>query len=357
VQNEKKLLNKISFRLEEKKDGDIKNESLISSPSIEDETLNNLKKIKKIKLDEKDDLYSKVKFSRPSSILTPVLKLIQDNKVQEKLQKMRENFNLNKYLKKEKEEGLNTDFLGRRKSYLDFLQYTEKQQDIKTYLKEGQKNEKKKSKKSLMINNDINNISLLSGKSNNSDMEKKSKQSKLEDLIEDKHKDEISFLSSDSNLSLDKNNISLGDINLLPKDLKEMTIFVNNTTTKETIKKNMRLNKLTQLLRNSNFDKNAAVNTNINLTYTEQSNYYKKVNKNLNKNLFVDLTNPRNRKSNKLNISTIRSERDYNDFLENHIGNDDNLSENDESKSENNDEQLIENDNLESERNNLKAMK
>ena len=357
VQNEKKLLNKMSFRLEEKKDEeDIKNESLISSPSIENEIPDNLKKIKTIKLDEKDDLYSNVKFNRPSSILTPVLKLIQDNKVQEKLQKMRENFNLNKYLDKEKEEGVNTDFLGRRKSYLDFLQYTEKQKDIKTYLKEGQKNEVKKSRKNLMINNDINNISLLSGKLNNSDIERKSKQSKLEDLIEDKHKDEISFLSSDSNLSLDKNNISLDDINLLPNDLKEMTIFVNNTTTKESIKKNLRLNKLTQLLRNSNFDKNA-VNTNINLTYTEQSNYYKKVNKNLNKNLFVDLTNPRNRKSNKLNISTIRSERDYNDFLENHIGNDDNLSENDESKSENNDEQLIENDNLESERNNLKAMK
>jgi hypothetical protein len=140
VQNEKKLLNKMSFRLEEKKDEeDIKNESLISSPSIENEIPDNLKKIKTIKLDEKDDLYSNVKFNRPSSILTPVLKLIQDNKVQEKLQKMRENFNLNKYLDKEKEEGVNTDFLGRRKSYLDFLQYTEKQKDIKTYLKEGQK--------------------------------------------------------------------------------------------------------------------------------------------------------------------------------------------------------------------------
>ena len=39
---------------------------------------------------------------------------------------MRENFNLNKFLEKEKEEGINTDFLGRRKSYLNFLHYTEK---------------------------------------------------------------------------------------------------------------------------------------------------------------------------------------------------------------------------------------
>ena len=346
---EKQFLNKISFRLEEKKDEDIKNESLISSNLIEEEKKSNyLNKIKSIELDEKDDIYSEVKFGRPSSILTPVLKLIQDNKVQEKLQKMRDNFKLNKYLEREKEQGLNTDFIGRRKSYLDFLQYTEKQQDIKSYIKDNKKTEVKKSGKKLAINdiNNINNISMMSG--NKSD-----KKSKLEDLIEDKHKDEISFLSSDSNISLDKNNISLDDIELLPKDLKEMTIFVNNTTTKESIKKNLKLNKLTQLLRNSNFDKNS-VNTNINLTYNEQSNYYKKINKNLNKNLFVDLTNPRNRKNTKLNISTIRSDKDYDEFLENQLANDDNESQNTNSFLENNDEKLIENDNIESERNTLR---
>ena len=64
--------------------------------------------------------------------------------------------------------------------------------------------------------------------------------SKLEDIIEDKFKDNVSFLSSDSNLTLDKN-VSLGDINLLPKDIKEMAIFVNSTTTKESIKKMLEL--------------------------------------------------------------------------------------------------------------------
>ena len=343
TKKEKQLLTKISFRLvEEKKDEDIKNES-ISHISEEDDESNNLKKIKTIDLDEKDELYSEVKFKRPSSILAPALKLIQDNKVQEKLQKMRENFNLNKYLEKEKEAGLNTDFLGRRKSYLDFLQYTEKQQDIKNYLKEPKKYEVKKSNKNLMIN-DINNISIMSGY--------KSEKSKLEDLIEDKHKDEISFLSSDSHLSLDKNNISLDDIQILPSDFKEMEIFVKNTTTKESIKKNLKLNQLTKLLRNSNFDKNA-VNTNINLTSSEQSNYYKKINKNLNKNLYVDLTNPRNRKNTKLNISTIRSDKDYDEFLDNQLANGDNMSEDTNSLKDNNDEQLIEKDDLESERINL----
>ena len=54
----------------------------------------------------------------------------------------------------------------------------------------------------------------------------------MEDIIEDKFKDNVSFLSSDSNLTVDKN-ISLGDINLLPKDIKEMAIFVNSSTTKK----------------------------------------------------------------------------------------------------------------------------
>ena len=38
------------------------------------------------------------------------------------------------------------------------------------------------------------------------------------------------------NLSIYKN-VSSGDINLLPKDIKEMAIFVNSSTTKESIKK------------------------------------------------------------------------------------------------------------------------
>ena len=175
----------------------------------------------------------------------------------------------------------------------------------------------------------------------------------MEDIIEDKFKDNISFLSSDSNLTLDKN-VSLGDINLLPKDIKEMALFVNSTTTKESIKKNVRLNNLTKLLRSANFDKNA-VNTNVNLTSNELSNYYKKINKKLNNNLCVDLTNPRNRKDTKLDISTIRDKRDYNKFLDHRVGNDeDDLDDDDISQ---NISQMIDEDNLESERKNLNVKK
>ena len=62
---------------------------------------------------------------------------------------------------------------------------------------------------------------------------------------------------------------------------------------------------LTQLMRSSFFDRNA-VNTNVNLTSKEQSNYYRMVNRNLNKNLYSDFCEPRNRKKIDLNISCVK---------------------------------------------------
>ena len=369
AKNERKFINKISFREEDKKQDDIQNESLISKDIDIDDVndKNNIQKIKTIKLDENDELYSTVSFGRPASILNPVIKLMRDKEVQEKMQKMRDNFNLNKFLEKERLEGVNTDFLGRRRSYLDFLQYTEsieKNKDMKNFEKENEN--EKDNKNNINKQNKIRKIATISESNKNFSISEN--KSRLEDLIEDKFKDNVSFLSADSNLTIDKNNISMSDINLLPKDIKEMTLFVNKSTTKETIKKNTKLNQLTKLLRNSNFDKNA-VNTNINLTSYEQSNYYKKINQKLNKNLFVDLTNPRNRKNNKLDVSTIRDQRDYNEFLENHVDNEgidiDNnnnsfLDNNKDTTTNNNifnSEKLIDKDNLESERINFTPVK
>ena len=342
---EKKFLNKISFREEDKNQNEIKNDSSLISKDADDLEEKNFQISKTIELNDKDELYSSVNFPRPSSILNPVMKLIRDREVQEKLQKMRENFNLDKFLEKEREEGVNTDFLGKRKSFLDFLQYTESENNIENFdAKEKNKTTKPKSQIKKLKTVSSNNMSYSENKS------------KLEDMIEDKCKDNVSFLSYDSNLTVDKNNISMSDINLLPKNLKEMTIFVNSSTTKETIKKNVRLNRLTKLLRSSNFDKNT-VNTNINLTSYDQSNYYKKINKKLNQNLCADSTIPRDRKSNKLDVSTIREKRDYNQFLEYHMENEeDDLESNNNNINleENNNGQLYETDNLQSERVNLK---
>ena len=58
-----------------------------------------------IKLNEKENLYSKVKFKQPKSVLKECIKEEKDKEIQDKLQRMRKRFNLNDYLKKEKERG------------------------------------------------------------------------------------------------------------------------------------------------------------------------------------------------------------------------------------------------------------
>ena len=76
----------------------------------------------------------------------------------------------------------------------------------------------------------------------------------------------------------------------------------------------MELNKFTQLLRRSTFDRNS-VNTNINLTSNEQSKYFKKVNRILNHNLYSDKIEPRGRRPGGLDISHVESEKDYRNIL------------------------------------------
>ena len=359
------IVNNINdISLEENKDqNDILNKSLISKSSEENKAAY-LPKIKTINLDDKDELFSEVNFNKPKSILAPVINLIHNREIQEKMQKIRENFNLNRFLEKEKDQGTNVDYLGRRKSYLDFLQYTEKKIDYKNYIeqelenkniKSDKKNKKKEKNYEININID-DSFNINNNNISNNNISMLEKKSRLEEMIEDKYQDNVSFLSYDSNLTIDKDNISLDDINLLPKEMKEMKILVNSATTKESIKKNVRLNQLTKLLRSSNFDKNA-VNTNINLTSYEQSKYYKNINKKLNRNLTVDLCNPRNRKNTNVNISTIKADRDYDEFLENIINNEDdesinNNNNNNINNNSINDEIKNNNDiNLESERN------
>ena len=367
-------------------ENDITNKSLISN---DQDKLNLRTKI--LRLKDKEDIYSKVEFNKPYSILTSVINLKKDKEIQEKYKKLRKNFKLDKYLEKETEKGINVDLLGRRKSFLDFLQYTEKKKNLKDYLEEEKmdKNEKEIKEKNILelLNKNrkeeekqIGRESLESDSEKDNDSQSKSQidlikksksnknvntynnRSKLEEIIEDKYQNDISFLSRDSNLTMDKN-ISLDDINILPKEMKEINLFVSTATTKETIKKNLESNKLTQLMRKSFFDRNA-VNTNINLTSKEQTKYYKLVNKNLNKSLFVDIREPRRRKANDLDISCIREKRDYGQYLEHkeenteaifdEKENDNIIEEKKEDKEDINNPEEIKN--LESERINLKTL-
>ena len=325
VKNEEKS-NDVSINTENR--NDITNKSLISNDDDKKEDNNGmLYRVKAIKLKDREDIFSRVEFKRPYSILTSVLDLQKDREIQEKMNKLRNQFKLDKYLEKEAHRGVNVDSLGRRKSFLDFLQYTEKKKNINDYLKEV-KEEKEKIKKKKEENifyllnrkpTNKENVKDFDNESNKSDdinRTQTDKKSKLEEIIEDKYQNNISFLSRDSNLTID-NNVSLDDINLLPHEMKEINIFVSTATTKETIKKNLESNKLTQLMRSSVFDRNA-VNTNINLTSKEQTDYFKLVNRNLNKNLYTDLCQPRGRKHIDLNVSCVREKRDYGSILDNH---------------------------------------
>ena len=96
--------------------------------------------------------------------------------------------------------------------------------------------------------------------------------------------------------------------------MKENNLYICAATNKETVKKNLHSNKLTQLMRSSIFDRNA-VNTNINLASKKQTDYFKLVNKNLSKNLFEDLNEPRRRKAIDLDISYVRENKNYGEFL------------------------------------------
>ena len=102
-----------------------------------------------IKLKDKDDLFSKVDFKKPYSILTPIINLKKDKEIQEKLDKIRKKFKLDKYLEKETENGVNIDSLGRTKSFLDFLQYTNKKKNLNEYLSEEKNHIKEKKEKNI----------------------------------------------------------------------------------------------------------------------------------------------------------------------------------------------------------------
>ena len=115
-------------------------------------------KLKTIKLKEKDNLYSNVKFKKPSSILTSILDLQKDKELQNKLDKMRKKFKLDKFLQKEKDNGINVDDLGRRNSFLDFLKYTQKKTNLNDYLIEEKEKEKRQHEKEVfdLINKNKN---------------------------------------------------------------------------------------------------------------------------------------------------------------------------------------------------------
>ena len=188
IYHKDKTINKENYIEDEKEnENDITNKSLISKES-NDEKL----RLKVIKLKDKDDLYSSVSFKKPYSILTSVINLKKDKEIQEKMDKIRKNFKLDKYLEKETERGVNVDSLGRRKSFLDFMQYTNKRQNLDQYLQDEEKISKGKKERNI--------FELLNKKNKNE--EKKSKKDSQSSISEDenKEKNNLSYIDKKTNV-------------------------------------------------------------------------------------------------------------------------------------------------------------
>ena len=112
---------------------------------------------------ENDELEDKVNFGRPRAILSSILALQNDAEIKTKLDKLRDKFNIHQFLRKEAKKGNNLKNVGRRKSFLNFLEYTNKPDDFEIYLenenkkrkKENQVKQKRKIKKYLKIVNKV----------------------------------------------------------------------------------------------------------------------------------------------------------------------------------------------------------
>ena len=285
---------------------------------------------------ENDNLEDKVNFSRPRAILSSILELKNDAEIKVKLDKLRDKFNINEFLRKEARKGNNIKNVGRRKSFLNFLEYTNKPDDFEIFLEKEnkkiikresklkRKESRKKQEDKKVSENSKQSYSKSNSNNSFSSDEKSSNSNVYNNLallnlsgekkpLIDTINNNTSFLSKDSQISIDEN-VSIGDIKLIPQEIREPTNLFAHELQKENLNKNIKGNKYTQLLRKSNFDRNS-VNININITSNEQSKYYQKVNRILNNNLYSDQVAPRGRKPGGLDVSSVVGEKDYQEFL------------------------------------------
>ena len=235
----------------------------------------------------KNNFEEKFSFQRPRTILSSVLKLKDDVQMQKKLKKLRDKFNLDNFLKNQEKRGTNLKNVGKRKSFLQFLQYTAEPDNLQDYLKNNSNNLNiDENKISNEMNSNTNDNLIESERNNNFDEVLSNEEIKnnreANEEIKNNREDEygynnanISFLSRDSHISIDQN-VSMNDINLIPEEIKEETNLFAHTMNAQNLPKNLKGNKFIQLIRSSIFDRKA-VNTNIDLTSKEQSRYFETI--------------------------------------------------------------------------------
>ena len=277
-----RILNHRSEEEKSQKDNiDNEKESLISKDS--EKNLPVLKE-RKVLYDIPNNFNVKSEFIKPYSVLDYLYKQRKENLNEQRLKFIERKYK-NRRLQNESEEvDKDSDFsisqIDNEESFLKFVNDVQKKENMDVVFKEKKDDENKE--------NELN-------------------QSFTKSLL-DEDKSLISFYDE----------VSLDDIKILPEELNNKKIYKVEYLQNENIRKNLELNKLTQLIRNSFFDRES-INTDINLTTKQQSNHFKNMNKRLNKLLFVDMKKIRGRFKNDedLDVSYVAEKRNYDKFLNN----------------------------------------
>ena len=270
----------------------------------------------------------RIYFYKPSSILSSVIKFKNDKEMEKKFKKMQNKFSVRSFLKKEKNKGTNLKNIGKRASFLKFLKYTQEPKTLDDIIFDSERDES--------LHNSYN-INIL----NNNTIDVNSRNFKKDrfgsiTFSNETYNNNDSILDSDSDLTMNEN-LSINEIDLFPNEIKENKILTIDTKDFYNISKVVNSNKLIQNIRDSIFDR-SAINTNKDLTTKQQSEFLKMMNDNLNKNLFCDSREPRGRKDDKLDISHIASEKNYEQFLEDIVKTNANVNGNENNKNNNNEE-------------------
>ena len=226
---------------------------------------------KNVMINEEDHIQTQVDIPKPTILLPEIMKLKGDAIIQAKLEAMRKHFNINDFLQKQANQGVPITSLGRRKSFLNFLQYNQEKENMDELFK------------GIPTERDI--------REGNSTMRL-----------------DISLYNNEDNVSIKSDDIS--NKSMLPQDLPQGNdVFDENMNTDDMSKK-LQLNKFTSYTRKSFLDRSTKKGTQ-NLTYAQQKNFYERVNQNMNQNIIIDSKPPKGRELDSSITSHIFPNKDF----------------------------------------------
>ena len=246
----------------EKKEENINNISLI--PKDDDDSNLEILQKRKVLFDVTNNFNVESKFYKPKSSIKFLDKQRKDNFDKERKKFIEKNFIKKKEEKKENLE-INTIW---KENTIEKLEKLHNDRSFIDYIDDIQKKERMDE--------------IFENKDNDQASNKEDNKSELNKSFTD------SILKKDDSLINFYDDLSLEDINLLPDNINTKRIYKVDYYQNENINKNLELNKLTQMIRSSFFDRKS-VNTNINLTTKEQSDHFRIMNEKLNDLLFIDI--------------------------------------------------------------------